>query len=444
MTTHNKNNRKPKSSRARNRRLARKQTTKLNFESLEPKNLLAAVAVGNATDLFNAPDTSSITALIANDGGDGISLREAVTAANNTTGEDTITFDGSIFTGGNNSVIRLTQGELAVTDGLSIDGTSATDVLITGDANGDDVTFSGNNITDVSASFGGTTGSSNDLLDDNSRVLNFSAGSGDLTLTGLTITGGRTTASSAQGGGIYFNSSSGTLTLSQSTLSGNSTAGSFAYGGGISNILGDVFLTNSTVSENSSNSAGGGISVGTGDVFLTYSTVSNNIATGRYSASGGGIRANDGNVSLVNSTVSGNSAWVTVLRSGGGISTYRGNIILTNSTVSDNSALGSGSTGGGIGTRAGDISLTNSTVSGNSSDGGGGGIRAGNGGSVSLTNSTVSGNSSGSGFGNAGGGIWSIGSTVLLVNSTVTGNSASGEGGGIGQSSTFRRKSYDP
>ena len=95
-------NNKPKSSRARKQRLAsraaRKNAQSLNFEALEPKQLLAGVTVGNATDLVNAPDVSSIAALIANDGGDGISLREAITAANNDTNDpsDTITFDSSL------------------------------------------------------------------------------------------------------------------------------------------------------------------------------------------------------------------------------------------------------------------------------------------------------------------------------------------------------------
>ena len=45
MTARKKTNRTPKSSRARNRRLARKQATKLNFEALEPRQLLAAVQI---------------------------------------------------------------------------------------------------------------------------------------------------------------------------------------------------------------------------------------------------------------------------------------------------------------------------------------------------------------------------------------------------------------
>ena len=247
MTARNKNKRKPKSSRARNRRLARKQANTLNFETLEPKNLLAAITVSNNTDFLSpTADTSSISQLIANDGGDGISLREAITASNNTDGDDTVTFDGSVFTGGDSSVIRLTQGELAISGaGLTIDGSSVGGVVVTGDADGDDITLPGTNVTDVTASFGGTAGASDDLLDDNSRVLSFSPLSftQTLTLTGLTITGGRTSDS---GGGIYVRR--GDVSLTDSTVNGNySNRG----GGGIfSRYTGSVSLSNSSVSGN--------------------------------------------------------------------------------------------------------------------------------------------------------------------------------------------------
>ena len=139
---------------------------------MEARQLLAAITVSNATDILSSTaDTSSITALVDNDGGDGISLREAITAANNTLGEDAITFDAGVFTGGDNSLIRLTQGELSIVDSLSIDGSSVGGVVITGDANGDDITVTGTNVTDVEASFSELT--SDDLLDDNSPVLNF-------------------------------------------------------------------------------------------------------------------------------------------------------------------------------------------------------------------------------------------------------------------------------
>ena len=287
---------------------------------------------------------------MADDGGDGISLREAITAANNTAGVDSITFDRSfesVFVNLGARQIRLTQGELEITDGLSIDGTidnrtsDATGafiggLVITGDANRDDRIMSFPSVTNVSASFGGTAGAADDLLDDNSRVINFSATTGDLMLTGLTITGGRTTTIGAAGGGIIF-SSSGTLTLDNSTVSGNSTTGAAAYGGGISTVSGNVSLVNSTLSDNSSAGAGAG------------------------------IRTNSGDVSLINSTLSGNNSG----DDGGGIDTGSGDISLNNSTLSDNSSVGDG---GGIRTSLGDVSLVNSTLSVNNSVGDGGGI----------------------------------------------------------------------
>ena len=68
-------------------------------------------------------------------------------------GPDTITFDSSVFTGGAASLIRLTLGELVITEALMIDGATGTDVVITGDANGNDVTVAGTFVTDVAASF---------------------------------------------------------------------------------------------------------------------------------------------------------------------------------------------------------------------------------------------------------------------------------------------------
>ena len=351
-----------------------------------------------------------------------LSLREAVRLANDSSILNTITFDGTVFTGGDSSVIRLTQGELVISASVRIDGTLATDVVITGDANDDDVTLAGTSITDVLASFGGTDGAADDLLDDNSRVLNFSNSTGNLTIAELTVTGGRTTGQSEDGGGILF-LSDGALNLISSSVSGSSTSGDNADGGGIHSGAGDVSLTNSTVSRNRTTgfgSLGGGISSNFGDVSLTNSTVSENSSTaGR--GNGGGISSNLGAVTLTNSTVSGNSS---SNGSGGGIYARRGDVSLTDSTVSENY---SNRGGGGIRTFSGDVSLTNSTVSGNSgTNGNGGGIYTTSS-NVSLTNSTVSGNSSDG----DGAGLWTFDSTVLLVNSTVTGNSASGVGGGL-------------
>jgi len=318
--------------------------------------MLAAVTVSNATDVSNA-NTSSVSALIANDGGDGISLREAITAANNTAGIDTVSFDGGVFSGGANSVIRLTQGELNITESVTIDGSAGTDVTITGDALGNDSVVPGTFVTDVAAS--------GDDLSDNSRVILFSDGIGSvLTLESLTVTGGRTDvdASTGSGGGIF--ASGGDVSLIGSTVSGNTTAGDSSPGGGIFAYV-NLSAIDSTVSGNSTSGAyafGGGIF--SPNVSLTSSLVSGN-STSAYGSDGGGIYAS-GDTVLINSTVSGNSALITgefsgYLRGGG---LFVADLVLNNSTVTGNTA---GFTGGGIQTRvaASPIEVSNSIVAGN-------------------------------------------------------------------------------
>ena len=193
---------------------------KFSFRQLEDRRMLATLSVGNNLDIVNG-DTSSITSLITSPGADGISLREAITASNATPGADEITFDPTVFIGGNASLIRLTSGELNITEELTIDGSTGVGVTITGDANGNDVTDA-LNITDVDAS-------GDALLADNSRVFSVTGGRG-VQFDGLTVTGGRTTATGGfggdegDGGGIRV-FLGGDVTLTNSVVSGNSTAG---------------------------------------------------------------------------------------------------------------------------------------------------------------------------------------------------------------------------
>src|SRR5688572_20900878 len=86
---------------------------RLRFEPLEDRRPLAGVVVGNNSDLVNG-NTSSINALISNNGGDGISLREAILAANGTAGADEITFNAALA----GQVILLGGTELAISEAL--------------------------------------------------------------------------------------------------------------------------------------------------------------------------------------------------------------------------------------------------------------------------------------------------------------------------------------
>jgi hypothetical protein len=207
----------------------------------------------------------------------------------------------------------------------------------------------------------------------------FTMTTGSSTLSGMTITGGRTAGTDLNtngGGGVRVDGAN--VTIQDSVITGNSSSGP---GGGIYVFFGTVGLTvrNCTISDNTAGTEaaspfrdGGGISVGFGASLL-----------------------------LENSTVSGNASPT----EGGGVYVYRNAAVtwtLRNSTISGNIA---GHGGGGIFARSpgtggnGTLLVQNSTIANNSANGtdagdGGGGIgQAGPGGSLSLESTIVANNS---------------------------------------------------
>jgi len=92
------------------------------------------VMVSNTSDIVNG-DTTSINALINNPGLDGISLREAIMASNNTSGPKVIRFlpalaGATISVSPNGNLILLTSGDLTI-DG-DIDGDGKPDITFDG------------------------------------------------------------------------------------------------------------------------------------------------------------------------------------------------------------------------------------------------------------------------------------------------------------------------
>ncbi len=451
-----------------------------------PFDLPAAInGAGNTSDMgavemhtnADAPSLVVTTVSDAGDSFDGVTtLREAIQFANNghSSGGD-ITFDPTVFTDEAANLIRLTEGELFVADTLSIDGTSVGGVTITGDALGNDILLAETYITNVAASLAVSAES----LDDNARVINFVSSTGDLTLNGLTISGGRTTEqnsdtddSTFSGGGIRFDSV-GTLALNSSSVSGNASRedgggfwsrGAVALsdsiisgnhstmdsGGGLYAVR-SVTLTDTMVRGNRARRAGGGIFTRSGAVTLVDSHVNEN-TTSNSGAAGGGITTIDGPITLTNSTVIGNTA----IARGGGISTSTGPVLLIGSSVSGNTSetdRGGGiatssaditlisssvddntsGEGGGISTISGEVHISeNSSVNRNSSLASGGGIRTESG-TLTLVDSSVNDNIA-LGFGASGGGIRSGSAPISLTRSTVNGNRTvgpTGRGGGI-------------
>ena len=159
----------------------------LHCEPLEDRRLLAVLTVDTAADTIDA--------------GDGLtSLREAIAEANSLAGPDLIAFDPDL-TG---RTISLMRGEIEISETLSIEGVDP------------------------------------DLLEIDarrmSRVFNFTADTGDLTISAIELVNGKTDGTNGfnetthSGGAIRF-VSDGTLTLFDTRISGSSTVGDRASGG---------------------------------------------------------------------------------------------------------------------------------------------------------------------------------------------------------------------
>ena len=305
----------------------------------------------------------------------------------------------------------------------------------------------------------GTTIAGNDS---NFRIF-FVNGSGNLTLQGLTITGGSTvagggianlegaltlnhttvtgnTANAIGGGGIFTGTMGtgpvGTTTLNFSRVNGN-TAADGTSAGGILNHAGTLILNFSQVNGNTAAVGGGGIASGTGGLggngssFLTVnlSQIDHNTSNGGPASGAGGI-ANGGTATINASQVNSNIA---PGGNGGGILNH-GAMTINASMVNDNTTPtdSSGDLGGGGGianlnitalTGAADsgvLTITLSQVNGNTGTGHGGGILEDGvtandalglpGGPLTLKLSQVTGNAAG-----FGGGIYaSTGSPVTL------------------------------
>jgi predicted outer membrane repeat protein len=360
--------------------LAVPYSRRLRIEPLEDRRLLAVVSVDTLDDTVNF--------------GDGVtSLREAIFATNLVGGLDTIQFSAALTAGGP-ATILLTQGELAITDSLTINGPGAS--LLTIDASGTDPTP---HSTLDDASF------LNDF--DGSRVLRVDDGNDlvqiDVSIDGLTMAGGDVLG---PGGGI---ASAENLTVSDCTIRDNFA---FSEGGGI--YGGAVTLLRSTISGNAAG-RGGGLSMQDGRLAIAQSVISGNSGN-----SGGGIYNRDGELAISSSTISGNSARS---GSGGGVYSRYGDLMISGSTISGNIAT---SSGGGIYSRYGDLTVSASTISGNTASFVGGGVYSRNG-DLLLTNGTISSNS--------GGGIYSRYGDLTVISSTIFGNLSRSSVGGIGSRS---------
>ncbi len=440
----------------------------------------ANITVNTALDEMDG-NTSSIANLIATPGGMGISLREAIIAANNTGGADVIFFAAAL----NGVPITLTRtgddascqfGDLDINDNLTITGNGSANTIIQGATNaafagsiGDkviginqdgthlgltvsisDVTIRyGRNANVPSASFSHTGGG----------VDVFLTGVGNsTTFTNCVITGNENvfgwgggvnvdSGTSGLPGDIAINTASrGTVTFTNCSITNNKTdnyASGSLEGAGL-NLYSDihnVVITNCTITGNQSvddSGNGGGINIRHsygGTVTISGGTVSNNTTTG---IAGGVCIEGNQNVTMSNVLVDGNSSTNPTARAGGlsvtclGAAGVTAIINLNNVTISNNHADTGASEGGGIYfNSAYGATFTNCSITGNTAKTGAGIQNAGS------TAALVLGISGGSITNNIaatnGGGVSHIGnpSNTTITNCNITGNTAIGHGGGV-------------
>ncbi len=237
---------------------------------------------------------------------------------------------------------------------------------------------------------------------------------GNVAITHLTITGGRLSSDSSQGGAI---DNEGTISsLANDTIRGNAAA----LGGGVFNNGTIINFSNDTLVANRAGNGGGVASL------AKIRTFTNDKVVGNRAGIGGGITNGGSILSLSNSLISDNR--LTSNGAGGGVANSFGLLNMSHDVIVRNTAsAGPQASGGGI-DNSGRLTLTDSVVKDNLARGVGGGIRneeqASSQFSVVVRSTKVIHNTVTSSRGPAtGGGIFNAGALTLAA-STVQDNRA--------------------
>lgn len=221
------------------------------------------------------------------------SLREAIIAANENPGADTINLSVATYTLtlGSTGEDSSAFGDLDITDSVTINGSGKFSTIIS-------TAFpqQGDRVFHIDPSGAGITVNISGLTIQNANVTFFDGGGiynrGNLSVIGVDLVNNR----SVTGGGIF---NRGSLTLSNSSVRNNVSG----EGGGIQNdTTGSMTITNSTVSGNRVGTAGAGIR-NKGTLSLTNSTISGNEA-----GTTGAAITNSGIANLNNVTIYNNIA----------------------------------------------------------------------------------------------------------------------------------------
>jgi len=259
---------------------------------------------------------------------------------------------GAIFSFANDSVITIARG--VITNNVAGQGGG---IITLGDLNLTETQVTGNTALGSTVGGIGVFGSMSTLTVTDSNISNNTAGSAggifveDATanIMGSTISNNTVTA---QGAGIV--NVMGNVTIAGSTISNNTVTDSDGTGGGIFNTDGPLNIYESVISGNESIEGGAGIThIGSNMITITYSVISDNIAS---SGPGGGITNSMGDLEISNTSISGNEA----TGGRGGIFISEGMLSLDSSTVSGNTGTAGG---GGIVNILSDLNIIGAEVS---------------------------------------------------------------------------------
>jgi cysteine-rich repeat protein len=422
---------------------------------------MAASFVVNNTGDGGDEDLGDGVCEVTNGVGD-CTLRAAIEQANNDATQDTITFDGTTFPAGGETVIS-TAATLGITRPVTVSGPGA-DTVIVDNTSGDNVF----EIGEAAASPAGTSFEISGLTArDGDRGVRANEFTADVILDSLVIEGNSGTSI---GGGVWNDNDAGsaaTLRIQNCVIANNSVSdegagvmteggaggggnteitntliiGNSANGGGTERGGGvavmfesTTTITGSEISGNDADNEGGGIYVDAGSTLNVEDSVIAENST--VSGDGGGIMVFNDNVALTTTaTITGTSILANSAGDDGGGIAADGDatndltktvLDVTSSTIALNDAAGDA--GGGIIVREADATITGTTIDNNNASGDGGGIMNEGRGSLIVNNSTISRNTA-----NEGGGIKNqeSASSVTVTNSTISGNRATGDAGGI-------------
>jgi beta-glucanase (GH16 family) len=262
--------------------------------TLDPTSVssLQVVIPGNITrpvliDQIRLSCPSEMTVTSAEDSGVG-SLRKAI---------------GSVCAGGTvhfapelaGQTITLTSGPLTLGKNVTIDGSAAPGVIL-----------SGNNADRVFIINAGTTAAVSYLTVRDGKATDLAGAildNGTLTLDHCIVTNNSVVGSNDwwKGGGAIYVGGGGTLNLTNSTVNNNSTQN--LDGGGLYGFQNSVVnITNSTLSDNTAGNVGGGFR-SLGNAVIDNSTFSGNKSLAWH---GGAIFHTDGTLKILNSTIANN------------------------------------------------------------------------------------------------------------------------------------------